>query len=104
MHVNFRGYPGRTASRAAKRTHAGKVTTTDPCFATRGQGANGGIVATVYTVNQGADQWHILFAWRHAGSLYTVSEHVITPYDSASRVLQNLKHLLSTLVLVQPRT
>ena len=63
-----------------------------------------GIVATVYRVNQDADQWHILLAWHHAGSLYTVSEHVINPYDSASRVLTNLKHVLSTLVLVQPGT
>jgi hypothetical protein len=59
-------------------------------------------VATVYRVNQGADQWHILLAWRHGGSLYTVSEHVINPYDNAGRVLKNLQHLLRSLVLVRP--
>jgi len=61
-----------------------------------------GIRATVYQVNQGADQWHILLAWRHAGSLYSVSQHVINPYDSATRIRQNLQRLLKSLVLVQP--
>ena len=49
-----------------------------------------GITATVYRVNQDADQWHILLAWRHNGSLYTVSEHVIKPYDILARSLKNL--------------
>ena len=62
-----------------------------------------GIHATVYQVNQGADQWHILLAWHYHGSLYTVSQHVINPYDSATRIRQNLAHLLKSLVLVQPQ-
>ena len=49
-----------------------------------------GIKATVYRVNQDADQWHILLAWKHKGSLYTVSEHVIKPYDNSTVVLKNL--------------
>ncbi|HEY2074250.1 MAG TPA: hypothetical protein VGG88_11800 [Gaiellaceae bacterium] len=53
-------------------------------------------------MNQGADQWHVLLAWRRGGSLYTVSQHVINPYDSATRVRQNLAHLLKSLVVVQP--
>ena len=61
-----------------------------------------GIDATVFQVNQGADQWHILLAWRYRGSLYTVSQHVINPYDNAKVIRQNLAHLLKSLVLVQP--
>jgi hypothetical protein len=108
VHVNLRGYPGRTTIPTCqtivlvgKKTLRGKT----PCFAdASGKVRENGIVATVYTVNQDADQWHILLAWRHKGSLYTVSEHVINPYDSASRVLANMKHVLRTLVLVQPST
>jgi hypothetical protein len=62
-----------------------------------------GITATIYTVNQDADQWHILLAWHHRGSLYTVSEHVIKPYLSASLVVKNLDRLLAGLVLVRPQ-
>src|SRR6185369_8591759 len=70
LHVNLRGYPGRTtipscetvdiqASGKAKRTHL-------PCFAdAREQIREGGIQATMYSVNQGADQWHLLYAWQH---------------------------------------
>jgi hypothetical protein len=62
-----------------------------------------GIKATVYRVNQDADQWHILFAWRHSGSLYTISEHVIKPYASSTQVTKNLDRLLGGLVLVRPQ-
>jgi len=100
VHVNFRGYPGRTTIPACPGP-VGK--TTVPCFADpAGHMRANGIRATVYQVNQGADQWHILLAWRYHGSLYTVSQHVITPYDSATRIEQNLQHLLKSLVLVQP--
>jgi hypothetical protein len=61
-----------------------------------------GITATLYLVNQDADQWHYLLAWRHAGSLYTVSEHIIKPYTSI-QVRKNLDRLLKSLVLVKPR-
>jgi hypothetical protein len=56
----------------------------------------------VYRVNQDADQWHILLAWKYKGSLYTVSEHVIKPYLSATMVMRNLDRLLAGLVLVKP--
>jgi hypothetical protein len=106
VHVNFRGYPGRTiiptcqtiVLEGSKALHG-----TTPCFADpAGKVRVPGIVATIYRVNQDADQWHILLAWRHQGSLYTVSEHVIVPYDNAAKVTQNLRHLLRSLVLVQP--
>jgi hypothetical protein len=107
VHVNFRGYPGRTkVPTCATIIPQGNKTIrgTTPCFADpAGKEKAPHISATVYRVNQDADQWHILLAWKHAGSLYTVSEHVIVPYDSASRVLGNLDHLLKSLVLVQPQ-
>ncbi|HEX6788365.1 MAG TPA: hypothetical protein VF091_03910 [Gaiellaceae bacterium] len=107
VHVNFRGYPGRTTIPTCttvipngKKTIRGKTA----CFS----GANGktraaGITATIYTVNQDADQWHILLAWHHSGSLYTVSEHVIKPYLTATLVKKNLDRLLAGLVLVRPQ-
>jgi hypothetical protein len=100
VHVNFRGYPGRSTIPACP----GPVGETKvPCFADPvGHMTANGIRATVYQVNQGADQWHVLLLWHHRGSLYTVSQHVIVPYDSATRVKQNLQRLLKSLVLVQP--
>ncbi len=105
VHVNFRGYPGRTTiPRCTTVVLTGKkaIRGTTPCFADKAgtQTANG-ITASVYRVNQDADQWHILLAWHHAGSLYTVSEHVIQPYTYA-QVVHNLDRLLAGLVLVRP--
>jgi hypothetical protein len=105
VHVNFRGYPGRTKIPTCttvipngKKTLRG----TTPCFAdVAGTRKAGAITATVYQVNQDADQWHILLAWHHKGSLYTVSEHVIPPYTHR-QVVRNLDRLLAGLVLVQP--
>jgi hypothetical protein len=107
VHVNFRGYPGRTKVPICTTTiPQGKKTIrgTTPCFAdAAGKKTAPHISATAYRVNQGADQWHILLAWKHGGSLYTVSEHVIVPYDSSTKVLGNLDRLLKSLVLVQPQ-
>jgi hypothetical protein len=106
VHVNFRGYPGRTSIPRCQTTLLEGTKTirgVSPCFAdAAGTVRAAGIVATLYRVNQGADQWHILLAWHHQGSLYTVSEHVINPYDSAARVVKNLRRLLQSLVLVRP--
>jgi hypothetical protein len=107
VHVNFRGYPGRTTIPRCQ-TIALEGTKTirgvGPCFADpSGTVRAGTITATVYRVNQDADQWHILLAWRYRGSLYTVSEHVIKPYATATKVLVNLRKLLSSLVLVRPQ-
>ena len=60
-----------------------------------------GITATVYTVNQGADQWHVLYAWRFRGSLYTLSEHVAPPVDYR-KVRLYLNRELAGLQLVEP--
>jgi hypothetical protein len=101
VHVNFRGYPDRTAiPRCPAAVGKGKI----PCFSepVARMTANG-IRATVYQVNQGADQWHILLAWHYNRSLYTVSEHVIAPYRFSTQVKRNLQKLLNSLVLVRPQ-
>jgi len=107
IHVNLRGYPGQTrvpttcqdVSTVNGKTYRKKI----PCFEDpRGtwRSANG-ITTTMYTVNHGADAWHVLFAWRHGGSLYTISEHIAPPL-SFSRVVANLKRMTNGLVLVPP--
>ena len=83
VHVNFRGYPGHTAiPRCTTVIPNGTKTIRGKTRVLRGRVGRRtapGIKATVYRVNQDADQWHILLAWKHKGSLYTVSEHVIKP-------------------------
>ena len=64
---------------------------------------SGDIAARVYTANQGADQWHVLYAWRRSGSLYALSEHVAPPYTYA-QVVRNLKRMLAGLVVVSPKS
>jgi hypothetical protein len=101
LHVNLRGYPGRTRIPKCVNDDTAKRTLI-PCFADpRGVVGAGGITATVYTVNQDADQWHILYAWRHARSLYAISEHVAPPVNYA-KVRVYLNRILRGLVLVQP--
>ena len=100
-HVNLRGYPGR--SRIPRCSNADtKTPKFIPCFADPGgQVRGGGLTATVYNVNQDADQWHILYAWHYAGGLYTVSEHVAPPFGYR-KVRQNLDRMLSGMVAVRP--
>jgi hypothetical protein len=106
VHVNFRGYPGRTTiPRCRTILPSGKNTLhgTTPCFSDAADVHKvPGIAATLYLVNQDADQWHLLLAWRHSGSLYTVSEHVIKPYTER-QIRKNLDRLLKGLVLLQPQ-
>ena len=82
--MNLRAYPGSTRIPTCEDTLtvSGKtVRKKIPCFSDRqGQKRFGGVNATVYTANQGADQWHVLYAWRRNGTLYTLSEHVAAPY------------------------
>lgn len=100
-HVNLRGYPGRT--RIPKCVDAdSKQRNLIPCFSDPGGTVRaGGLKATVFNVNQDADQWHVLYAWRYRGSLYTVSEHVAPPFGYG-KVRQNLDHMLRNLVVVTP--
>ena len=100
LHVNLRGYPGRTTIPKCVDDDTAKPTLI-PCFADpAGTVRANGIKATVFSVNQDADQWHILYAWRHAGSLYTVSEHVAPPLNY-TKVRQVLNQILHGLVLVR---
>jgi hypothetical protein len=105
IHVNLRGYPGvaRIPNCIETNTVAGVTKRTKvPCFADpAGPKRAPGIAATMYTVNQDADQWHVLYAWRHGGALYTLSEHVAPPL-SYRKVVQNLDRMLRNLVLVRP--
>jgi hypothetical protein len=100
-HVNLRGYPGRT--RVPKCVNAdSKQRNLIPCFSDPGGTVRAGdLTATVYNVNQDADQWHILYAWHYKGGLYTVSEHVAPPFDY-EKVRQNLDRMLRSLIVVRP--
>lgn len=105
IHVNFRGYPGRTAIPTCEDTLTVQGKTVHPkvpCFAdARARKRFGRIVVTEYTANLGADQWHVLYAWRSRGSLYAISEHVTPPY-SFDQVVANLDRMMRGLVLVLP--
>ena len=100
LHVNLRGYPGKTA---VPRCPGAVGSGTIPCFADpHGRFRIHSIDATVYTVNQGADQWHVLLAWRHRGSLYALSQHVAAPL-TYEHVVADLKRMLRDLVIVTPK-
>jgi hypothetical protein len=105
IHVNLRGYPGRTTiPKCRNDEQAGdkRVKTFIPCFADAKKPRTvAGQRVTLYTVNRDADQWHLLYAWRRNGSLYTLSEHVAPPF-SYQRVVKNLGHMMGSLVLVRP--
>jgi hypothetical protein len=106
LHVNLRGYPrvARIPTCTDTRvTSSGKHRrVTLPCFAdAKSHRRAGPIDATIYTVNQDADQWHVLYAWKHGGSLYTLSEHVAPPL-TYRKVVANLDRMLRSLVLVRP--
>jgi hypothetical protein len=101
LHVNLRGYPGRLRIPKCVDANTAKRTSI-PCFAdARGVVRANGIAATIYTVNQDADQWHVLYAWRQAGSLYAISEHVAPPLNYR-KVRAYLDRILRGLVLVRP--
>jgi hypothetical protein len=107
VHVNFRGYPGATRIPTCEDTLTvdGKtVHPKIPCFSdARGQKRFGDARVTVYTANQGVDQWHVLYAWRHDGTLYTVSQHVAAP-NTYTQVVAALDRMMRGLVLLQPST
>lgn len=105
VHVNFRGYPGSTEVPMCEETlTAGGKTTRKPipCFSDeRGTKRIGDVEATVYSVNQGIDAWHVLYAWERDGSLYTVSQHVAEPY-SYQQVVRNIERMIRGLALLEP--
>ena len=105
VHVNLRGYPGATriprcddVQSVGGKTHRRAVA----CFAdAQGSRRVGNHRVTLYTANRGVDEWHLLYAWRYRGALYTLSEHVAPPF-SLGRVKQNLDRMMRTLALVEP--
>ena len=103
--MNLRGYPGKLRIPTCEDTLTvnGKTTRPKmPCFDdARLVKRFGTTKATLYTSNQGADQWHLLYAGRHSGSLYTVSEHVAPPF-SYLQVVSNLNRMMRGLVLLKP--
>jgi hypothetical protein len=105
VHVNFRGYPGRTGIPRCEdvRVVRGKARRRQiPCFSDpRARRRLGRLVVTPYTVNRDADQWHVLYAWRAGGTLYTVSEHVARPL-TYRKVVEHLDRLVLGLVRVEP--
>jgi hypothetical protein len=105
VHVNFRAYPGSTRIPGCEDTITENGVTKRtklPCFDDpRWTRSIGPARVTAYTANQGADQWHVLYAWRRAGTLYALSEHVAPPYTYA-RVIANLNRMMRSLVLVRP--
>jgi len=107
VHVILRGQPGnpRIPMCDNSTVEGGKVVHhLTPCFSDpKGKKRFGSKVATLYTSNQGADQWHLLYAWREDGSLYTLSEHVTQPY-TYKQVLANLGRMMHTLVRIEPST
>jgi len=105
VHVNFRGYPGRTTVPQCidVQTTGGKTRRREvPCFSDpRGTRRVGDKNVTVYTVSRDADQWHVTYLWRRSGTLYTVSEHVAPPL-TFRRVIANLDQLVGGLELIRP--
>jgi hypothetical protein len=100
LHVNLRGYPGRTKIPTCRT--GGSESRNVPCFAdANGKVTERGITATLYTVNQDADEWHALLLWRRYGNLYTLSEHIAPPL-TFNHVVRYLHQELRSLVLVRP--
>ena len=97
VHVNFRGFPGKTAM---PQCLDGRRPI--PCFSDpRGTRRIGDKKVTVYTVSRDADQWHVTYLWRRDGTLYTVSEHVAPPLNFR-KVVANLDRLVGGLELIAP--
>jgi len=106
VHVNLRGYPGSTRIPTCEDTLtvSGKTVRKQiPCFSDpQEQKRIGPVKVKVYTANQGADMWHVLYTWRNGGSLYTISEHVTSPY-TYEQVIGHLDRMTRTLVRLQPQ-
>ena len=106
VHVNFRGYPGRTAIPRCIDTQTSGGTTRRrevPCFSDpQGTRQVGDKRVTVYTVSRDADQWHVTYTWTENGSLYAVSEHVAPPL-TFRRVLENLDRIVGGLEAVEAK-
>jgi hypothetical protein len=100
LHVNLRGYPGRTAIPTCRT--GGSDSRNVACFRDPGQTVSAnGITAQLYRVNEDADSWHALLLWHKDGTMYTLSEHVAPPL-TFNHVLRYLKQELASLVPIRP--
>lgn len=97
VHVNLRGYPGQTEIPLCN----GRPCFNDP----QGTKRVGGIEVERYAVNRGADTWHLLYAWKRDGSLYTVSQHIVPKLGlSYEKVAKDLDRVMQGLELIEPTT
>lgn len=96
VHVNLRGYPGETQVPDCNG---------QPCFSGERESREvAGKTVDVYTVNRGADTWHVLYAWKDGGSLYSVSQHVVPELGlSYSQVVKYLDRIMAGLVKIEPQ-
>jgi hypothetical protein len=95
VHVNLRGYPGQTTIPRCN----GRPCFSDPQGTTR----VGAFEVQRYSVNRGADTWHLLYAWEHDGSLYTVSQHIVPKLGlTYAKVSANLERIMRGLELIEP--
>jgi hypothetical protein len=105
VHVNLRGYPDQRTIPRCEDTQVVAGTTRRrqiPCFSDAQPVRRvAGYTVTPYTVNQGVDQWHVLYLWREGGNLYTISEHVAKPL-TYRHVVRNLDRMMRGLVRVEP--
>ena len=95
VHVNLRAYPGQTDMPDCDGR---------PCFSDpQAPKQIGSFDITPYSVNRGADTWHLLYAWEHDGSLYSVSQHVVPDLGlSYGQVAANLDRIMRGLELIEP--
>jgi hypothetical protein len=95
-HVNFRAYPGQTAVPSCN----GQPCFNDPIVKKQ----IGRFICQPYTVNRGADTWHLLYAWQANGTLYTVSQHIVPGLGiTYAKVTANLDKMVRGLVRIDPQ-
>ena len=100
LHVNLRGYPGRTKIPTC-RTGGVDSRTCRASTATAGRSRRTGSPHSSTRPNQDTDAWHAALLWRKGGTLYTLSEHVAPPL-TYNHVVRYLKQELASLVLIKP--
>ena len=95
----------REPARLSRRDEGAVLQRSSPCFSgERGTREVAGTTVDVYTVNRGADTWHVLYAWKEDGSLYSVSQHVVPELGlSYSQVVKSLDRIMAGLVKIEPQ-
>lgn len=106
LHATMRGYPGTTEipeCRVVDVLDGGEtVESRAPCFGKpSGTRRVGGMMVTVYNEGLDADEHHVIYAWEHAGSLYTLGHHAHHSV-TRSRAVGNLDRIMRSLAVVEP--